>query len=139
MAALRKIVHPLREAFRHGAPSLWVRWHLARCADSIEPEVALLKHIVPRDGVAVDIGANLGLYTRELAGIAQAVHAFEPSHEMARLLRRTSAANVMVHEMALSDRDGAARLRIPRREDELVHSLASIAPDEAHAMGPCHG
>ncbi len=137
MPAFGKFAHPLRDAFRQRAPSLWVRWHLARCADSIEPEVALLKHIVPRGGVAVDIGANLGLYTRELARLADAVHAVEPSHEMARLLRRTSPANVVVHEMALSDRHGAARLRIPQREDGLIHSLASIEPDDEHAMGPC--
>ena len=55
---------------------------------------------------------------------------------MANILRRTSAANVVVHEMALSDRNGKTSLRIPRSEDGLIHSLASVEPNAAHATGP---
>ena len=45
---------------------------------------------------------------------------------MARLLRRTSARNVSIHEMALSDHDGDAELFIPQADDGLVHGLASL-------------
>jgi FkbM family methyltransferase len=47
---------------------------------------------------------------------------------MADLLRRTSAANVSVHEVALSDRNGDAELFIPQGEGGLVHGLASLEP-----------
>jgi len=45
---------------------------------------------------------------------------------MARLLRRTSARNVSVHEIALSDHDGDAELFIPQGDDGLVYGLASL-------------
>lgn len=129
MIARQRLTRPAKEILRKGFPSLWVRWHLAHCA--VEPELALLRHIVPRDGVAVDIGANCGLYTRELAQIANVVHAFEPSKSMADVLRRTSPANVVVHETALSDHVGEASLRIPQGADGPVHSLASLEPNSA--------
>ena len=45
---------------------------------------------------------------------------------MARLLRRTSARNVSVHEIALSDHDGHAELFIPQGDDGPVYGLASL-------------
>jgi FkbM family methyltransferase len=134
-SAWNQLARAVKETLKQRFPSLWLHWHLARCA--VEPELALLKHIVPRDGVAVDIGANFGLYTRELARITDVVHAFEPSKPMAGILRRTSAANVIIHEVALSDRDGEACLRIPKGADGLVHSLASIEQNAAHIKEPC--
>lgn len=110
------------------APSLWVRWRLMHRPRSAEIELSLLKNIVGPADSTVDVGANLGLYTRELAGLSAKVHAFEPSRDMADLLRRTSARNVIVHETALSDRDGNAELRIPRDGTHLTHSLASLEP-----------
>ena len=45
------------------------------------------KRSFPNDAVTVDVGANCGLYTRKLARLSKQVHAFEPSGQMARLLR----------------------------------------------------
>jgi FkbM family methyltransferase len=78
--------------------------------------------------VTVDVGANCGLYTRELARLSKEVHAFEPSRQMADLLRRTSAANVHVHEIACSDQSGDAQLFIPDGENGPVFGLASLEP-----------
>jgi FkbM family methyltransferase len=47
---------------------------------------------------------------------------------MAGVLRHTSADNVRVHEVALSDHEGQAALFIPTGEAGLVHGLASIEP-----------
>lgn len=109
-------------------PSLWLQWRLAHRPKSAEAELMLLDRIVRPDHVAVDVGANLGLYTRALARLARKVHAFEPSAQMAELLRKTSAGNVAVHEMALSDHRGEAELLIPRSDNRLIHSLASLEP-----------
>ena len=51
--------------------------------------MSALERIMSLGGVSVDVGANWGLYTRELARLSRQVHAFEPSHDMAVLLRRT--------------------------------------------------
>ncbi len=118
-----------KELTRRVFPSLWLKWRRLRRPGSAERELHLLDRVVPRDGVSIDVGAKWGLYTRELARLSRQVHAFEPSHEMAAMLRRTSPPNVAVHEVALSDRTGEADLVIPRVGRELVHSLASIDPD----------
>jgi FkbM family methyltransferase len=47
---------------------------------------------------------------------------------MADLLRRTSAPNVSVHEIALSDQTGNAELFIPQEDQEPIYGLASLEP-----------
>jgi FkbM family methyltransferase len=47
---------------------------------------------------------------------------------MADLLRRTSASNVAVHEIALSDQTGNAELFVPQDDQELDYALASLEP-----------
>lgn len=109
-------------------PSIWLQWHFARRPKSAERELQYLEKIVPRGALTVDVGANLGLYTRRLARLSKQVYAFEPSHDMARFLRRTSASNVTVHEIALSDENGEGELFIPQDESGSVHGLASLEP-----------
>jgi FkbM family methyltransferase len=114
----------LKEAF----PSIWLRWHLMHQPKTAEQELSYLDRIVPEGAVTVDVGANCGLYTRKLAQLSRRVYAFEPSHAMADLLRRTSAPNVSVHEVALSDHTGHAELFIPQDGQDLIHGLASLEP-----------
>src|ERR1700755_662703 len=122
MNATQQAKELLKDAF----PSIWLHWHFMHRPKSAERELSYLCKIIPEDAVTVDVGANCGLYTRQLARLSRQVHAFEPSQQMARLLRRTSAANVNVHEMALSDHDGDAELFIPQDDDGPVHGLASL-------------
>ncbi len=56
---------------------------------------------------------------------------------MADILRHTSAANVKVHEIALSDREGEADLLIPQGEQGAVHGLASLEPQLALSAQSC--
>lgn len=109
-------------------PSIWLRWHFARRPKSAERELQYLGKIVPRGAMTVDVGANVGLYTQLLARLSKQVHAFEPSQDMARFLRRTSAPNVTIHEIALSDQNGEGELFIPQDESGSVHGLASLEP-----------
>jgi len=124
MNPVRSTKNMIKEAF----PSLWLRWHLMHRPRTAEVELSVLHKVVPADAVTVDVGANCGLYTRELAQMSKCVHAFEPSSSMADVLRQTSGDNVRVHEVALSDHRGQAALFIPAGEAGLVHGLASIEP-----------
>lgn len=133
MHAVRQAKNVLKEAF----PSLWLRWHFMHRPKSAEVELAFLNKIVQEDAVTVDVGANCGLYTRELARLSKRVYAFEPSRQMANVLRQTSAANVEVHEVALSDQEGVAQLLIPQSEQGAVHGLASLEPQVALAAKSC--
>jgi FkbM family methyltransferase len=107
-------------------PSIWLKWHFSRRPKSAERELRYLGKIVPRGALTVDVGANLGLYTQLLARLSKQVYAFEPSRDMADFLRQTSAPNVTIHEVALSDQNGEGELFIPQGESGLVHGLASL-------------
>jgi len=122
MNAKQQVKELVKDAF----PSIWLQWHFMKRPKSAERELCYLDKLIPGDAVTVDVGANCGLYTRRLARLSRQVHAFEPSQQMARLLRRTSARNVSVHEIALSDHDGDAELFIPQGDDGLVYGLASL-------------
>jgi FkbM family methyltransferase len=122
MNATQQVKAMVKDAF----PSLWLQWHLMKRPKSAERELCYLDRIIPGDAVTVDVGANCGLYTRRLSRLSRQVHAFEPSGAMARLLRRTSARNVSVHEIALSDHDGNAELFIPSGDNGPVYGLASL-------------
>jgi len=115
-----------KELLKDAFPSIWLRWHFMHRPKSAERELSYLRKVIPENAVTVDVGANCGLYTRQLARLSRQVHAFEPSRQMAKLLRRTSASNVSVHEVALSDHGGDAELFIPQGNDGLVYGLASL-------------
>ncbi len=124
MSARQRTKELLKETF----PSIWLRWHFMHHPKSADPELLYLDRIVPEGAVTVDVGANCGLYTRKLARLSRQVYAFEPSRKMADLLRRTSAPNVSVHEIALSDQTGNAELFIPQDDQEPIYGLASLEP-----------
>ena len=137
MNAKQQVKELVKDAF----PSVWLQWHFMKRPKSAERELSYLDKVIPDDAVTVDVGANCGLYTRRLARLSRQVHAFEPSQQMARLLRRTSARNVSVHEIALSDHDGDAELFIPQGDDGLVYGLASLEaradPSATAGLCPC--
>lgn len=132
MKARQQAKELLKDAF----PSIWLNWHFMHRPKSAERELSYLCKVVPVDAVTVDVGANCGLYTRQLARLSRQVHAFEPSHQMATLLRRTSARNVSIHEIALSDHNGDAELFTPQGDNGLVYGLASLEPRPNVAMEP---
>src|SRR5947207_12485427 len=95
MNATRYAKNLLKDAF----PSIWLQWHLMHRPKSAERELSYLGKVVSSDAVTVDVGANCGLYTRKLARLSRRVHAFEPSQQMARLLRRTSRSEDHTSEL----------------------------------------
>jgi FkbM family methyltransferase len=71
----------------------------------------------PLEGVAIDVGANIGAFSAVLAraiGPIGHLHSFEPMDVNIRRLRRTlelnGLANVTIHQAAVSDAEGTANL-----------------------------
>lgn len=81
-----------------------------------EPELQLVSRLLPKGGVAIDIGANEGLWVYHLQQLASRVLAFEPVDHLASRLERKSDENVEVVRYALSNVIGTAELRYPRRQ-----------------------
>ncbi|MCA0199825.1 MAG: FkbM family methyltransferase [Proteobacteria bacterium] len=94
-----------------------------------EPEIRILPEIVPAGRMAIDVGANKGVYTHFLSRLASHVHAFEPNPKMHRLLTRTLPKNATAYTCALSDRDNeVAELIVPIYGSVFSNVGASLNP-----------
>ena len=94
-------------------PSVFYRRRIAQEARTGEPELAVLAELVPRGGIAVDVGANVGFFAYALAAIADRVLAFEPNPDYALFARWMLRDRAEVHEVALSDTSGRGTLYVP--------------------------
>ena len=97
----------------HLVPARWHLAHLHRRLRRLEPELGLLPLLAARNRVALDVGANKGVYTQALLRLARAVHAFEPNPVLIPWLTRLSDPRLTLHALALGERDGEAVLRVP--------------------------
>lgn len=84
-------------------------------------ERALLRRLIRPGMTVVDVGANIGIYTRFFSGLAAAsgrVHAFEPAPSNYKRLQENAEhfANVSLNQAAVGDRSGTIRLFV---SDEL--------------------
>jgi FkbM family methyltransferase len=90
-------------------------WYRKLLRGWAEEEMSLLPAFCLPGSLAIDVGANHGLFTHYLSGLCGHVHAFEPSPRMAAILRQgyRRRGNVTVHEVALSNAEGTAILQVP--------------------------
>jgi FkbM family methyltransferase len=95
--------------------------------DWTEQEELILHLIVPRNRGSVDVGANLGSYTRRLSKLTAFVHAYEPDTQTAQLLQSVGLPNVTVHNKAVSDEIGQITYRVPIVDGHRVVSIAAVA------------
>jgi FkbM family methyltransferase len=91
-----------------------------------EAEIRLLSRLCERTRIALDIGANVGVYTYFMRRYARHVYAYEPNPGLADRLARLFP-DVTVRCAAVSDSFGELTLRIPVREGRLMHELGSVA------------
>jgi len=89
-----------------------------------EPELGILRDLVPAGCTAIDVGANRGAYSYALAKLAGQVEAFEPNRDLARFVRRKLGRRVRVHEVALADREGTETFFIPQLAPGSEHHIA---------------
>ncbi len=97
-------------AYRLISPRYYIRyraWRTRRRGEEAhEGELNLLPTIVPRDRVAIDVGANRGLYTFFLSRLARRTVAYEPAPPMALFLRQAKLPGVDVREAGVSNKNG---------------------------------
>jgi FkbM family methyltransferase len=86
---------------------------LARAEGLIEPEVAHLSKLSQAGGVAVDVGANWGMYSYALSKIAAKVYAFEINPGLAADLERYEQSKIQVINVGLSSASGNMVLHVP--------------------------
>ena len=82
--------------------------------------------LAPRRGVALDVGANVGLWARDLCASFQRVMAFEPVPEFIHCLRRNvTAANLEIQAVALGAETTTVNMIIT--ENNTGHTHVDIA------------
>lgn len=101
-----------------------------RLLGQLEREMSYLPLLAPAGTVAVDVGANRGLYTYALARRCRAVHAIEPQPWCADTIRAWHNPRVTVHEVAASERSGTLRLSIPLRGRTRMTGYATVGTIE---------
>jgi FkbM family methyltransferase len=118
---IRRCVGPIVPAHRR----LAFNYRLARL-NGCEPELAMLHRLGPNRGVAIDAGANEGLYTYRLAQLYSQVHAFEINPHLADRLRTLAPPNVNVHSDGLSSKECASTLLTPIYHGRPLYGWASL-------------
>jgi FkbM family methyltransferase len=116
-------------------PNLPARWRLpvqfwshTRLA-TLEPEMRYLDLLSKKRTTAIDVGANIGLYSFAFSRLFKKVHAFEINPFHSRDLVAYGAKNVEIHQMGLSNRSGDAVLYTPIHPTGLrLESWASLDP-----------
>lgn len=86
-------------------------------------------------GAVLDIGANLGIMTVHLAKKLPntSIHSFEPMPENHRILRKICSVfhlkNVCIHEIALGEEKGMAKMILPLDKQTVKQGLSHIKHD----------
>lgn len=85
-----------------------------------EPEMALLKSLVTKGDWVADVGANVGIYTKEISAIVGAegkVFSFEPVGEnydiLTTFIRKARLANVSTYRVAVGSALTQCEIVIP--------------------------
>lgn len=95
-------------------------------------EIHFLKSIIREDDVCVDIGANLGYYSSQLANLASngKVIAIEPIPMFAEIWRKNvKAGNAVLHEVALGNEQKTVEMVLPVRDGVVRHGLTKVIDD----------
>lgn len=92
----------------------------------LENEISLVNTIARSDGIALDIGANFGVWSYHLSKIFYQVEAFEPIAECCAVIRNTHRKNIHVHNVAISSVEGNMELHIPVEKGRMLLQSASL-------------
>jgi FkbM family methyltransferase len=98
-----------------------------------EQEMVAARQFLSPNKVAVDVGANVGLFTAVLARRSKKVFAFEPNPSCAEHLRKVAPRNCEVIAKAVSDSGGKTVLRVPMHQGITMHALATIEAANRYA------
>ena len=93
-------------------PRLWMERELRFRPNHFERELWLLRFLCDTAQTAIDIGANMGVYSYFMKKFSRQVIAFEPNIDLWNDLHRLLGPDVHIEGAALSDRMGSSTMRL---------------------------
>ena len=103
-----------------------IAYRLCDKLGNLERELKYLEVIAPRGGVAIDVGANVGLWCYRLSNHFDRVEAFEPQPRCYSLLQNAKLPGVTLHNVALSSQWGTSVLKIPAHWGLRIAGMATL-------------
>ena len=93
-----------------------------------EPEVEHIKDYARNGALAIDVGANMGLWSYAMvkSGMFAEVLAFEPNPALTSDLQNAAFENLTVIHQAVSSEPGMSQLKIPKQGKVLLTGWASL-------------
>lgn len=131
---MKLLITPLRALFRilfRVTPQrlhIPLRYQLTEWEGGLEPELRYLDRMVRKDGTALDIGANIGIFSYRLSGLAKRVVAFEINDDLLDELKAWNPGNIEVVAKGLSSAAHEATLYIPVLNGKKLVGWASLTP-----------
>lgn len=124
---------------RAAAP-LWDVFRGRRALRTIGLMRDFYSHLLPKDALVFDIGANLGTMTRVFASLGARVVAVEPNPDCARHIQlSTSQKSVEVLQAAIGTANGLGVLKVSDRKDKMSSLSAewceAVSKENADYLG----
>jgi FkbM family methyltransferase len=107
-----RLKHALARTLSLHCPVAWTEFYRAFRQRHFDAEYWLIPLFCRPDRIAIDVGANMGIYAFAMAKYARQVIAFEPNTDLWPFLRRFLGSNVRLEDAALSDTPGQAEFRV---------------------------
>jgi len=107
-----RLKHALAHYLSLRFPVAWTHYNRTFRKRHFDPEYWLIPLFCRPDRIAVDVGANMGIYAFAMARHAQQVIVFEPNTDLWPFLRRFLGDRVRLEDAALSDSAGQAEFRV---------------------------
>ena len=110
------VARAVRKSLRTVMPARWrlpLEYYLYKSSADCEPELKWLESICPRREVAIDIGANIGVYSYKMAQLFPQVYAFEINPDLIGPLEAYGSKRISVIAKGLSANAASATLHIP--------------------------
>jgi FkbM family methyltransferase len=144
---MRSLLKNITLRFAPAALLLWLkRRHYVHALENFdelqEKDLSIVKKLVNKGDFAVDIGANVGWYTKALAdrvGKDGRVYSIEPIPPTFGLLQHGVGVfgldNVDLHQIGLSDMEGVVNMEVPAyQEGGANFYMARIVADDVERM-----
>ncbi|MGA2159300.1 MAG: FkbM family methyltransferase [Dehalococcoidia bacterium] len=101
-------------------------YYYQRVMRMLESEIFIAGAMSKKKDMAIDIGANNGIWSYHLSKSFLNVEAFEPIDECCDIIRSTRRRNIRVHNEALSSSPGSMELHIPVESGLLLKQSATF-------------